>query len=454
MSMNKTLPNPYYLFSFQHIASKDRISFIPQVITSNVRYDKFRFIENQTTNLSLTPPRVFFEYLGQYYYSIYEQISSGNTDPSLAYNKLESGRAWVIVGNDDMDECFFEPYISNDEDFAQVIYVSEEEEVCIYPSPTPSITASSTPSITPTPSLTPTITVSPTPSITPTATLTPTITATATLTPTPSITPSSTPAPPFDTDAAIYLNAVIASGGTLDATISAATNTLFTSLKSNGLYSGMTLMYPLLGGNNANAQSINAVSPGTNNITWNGGMTFDVSGATGNGTNGFGDTNWVPTSAIFNNGSFGVYFHKTVSGFLSPIASGPSNNARMMIFGRNNGSDTFMDWGCGGTDTPLGRTFVVSGASPGLYVVSSTGTSRNSVIKNGTTTYTNVNFPSAIDKTTVPNTTMKLFRREDGLYYDGRIGFAYVANLYTLSQLTTLSNIINTWATSITRNTY
>jgi hypothetical protein len=69
--------------------------------------------------------------LGQYYYSIYEQVSSVNTDPSLAYNKLESGRAWVIVGDDKTQECFFEPYISNDEDFSQIIYVSEEEQECI-----------------------------------------------------------------------------------------------------------------------------------------------------------------------------------------------------------------------------------------------------------------------------------------------------------------------------------
>lgn len=189
VSMNKTLANPYYLFSFQHIASKERISFIPQVITSNVRYDKFRFVEAPNTNLSTTPPQVFFEYLGQYYYSIYEQVSSGNTDPSLAYNKLESGRAWVIVGNDDMDECFFEPYISNDEDFAQIIYVSEEEENCIYPNITPSIT----PSNTPTPSITPTNTSTPTntPTNTQTPTNTPSITPTNTGTPTP--TPSTTP---------------------------------------------------------------------------------------------------------------------------------------------------------------------------------------------------------------------------------------------------------------------
>lgn len=184
VSMNKTLANPYYLFSFQHIASKERVSFIPQVLTSNVRYDKFRFAEAPTTNLSLIPPQVNFPYLGQYYYSIYEQASSANTNPSLAYNKLESGRAWVIVGNDDMNNCLYEPYISNDEDFAQVIYVSEEEEACIN-IPTPSIT----PSVTPT--MTPTQTNTPTPSTTPP--VTPTMTQTQTNTPTPSTTPPVTP---------------------------------------------------------------------------------------------------------------------------------------------------------------------------------------------------------------------------------------------------------------------
>jgi hypothetical protein len=127
--MNKTLPNPYYLFSFQHIASKERISFIPQVITSNVRYDKFRFIEGPT-NLSSTPPTVQFLYNGQYYYSIYEQVSSTNTNIALAYNKLESGRAVVINGEDQTDDCFFEPYISSNEEDANVIYVSEQEEIC------------------------------------------------------------------------------------------------------------------------------------------------------------------------------------------------------------------------------------------------------------------------------------------------------------------------------------
>ena len=136
VSMNKTLSNPYYLFSFQHIASKERVSFIPEVITSNVRYDKFRFVEG-TTNLSLTPPQVQFPYNGQYYYSIYEQVSPTNTDIALAYNKLESGRAVVLNNDDQTDDCFFEPYISQNEEDANVIFVSEQEEICISGDTTP-----------------------------------------------------------------------------------------------------------------------------------------------------------------------------------------------------------------------------------------------------------------------------------------------------------------------------
>jgi hypothetical protein len=201
--MNKTLPNPYYLFSFQHIASKERVSFIPEVVLTNTRYDKFRFIEGNPTNLSVIPPIAQFFYEGQYYYSIYEQVSSGNTNIALTYNKLEAGRAVVIVGDDQTDECFFEPYISNNEDAANIIYLSEQEEICQEPTtptptassntPTPTPTNTTTPSVTPTNTATPTTTPTNTPTNTTTSTTTPTNTATPTTTPTMTPTPSSTP---------------------------------------------------------------------------------------------------------------------------------------------------------------------------------------------------------------------------------------------------------------------
>lgn len=199
VSMNKTLPNPYYLFSFQNITSKEKISFIPEVITTNTRYDKFRFVEGPT-DLTQTPPVAFFKDLSQYYYSIYEQVSSGNTNPALAYNKLESGRAVVIVGNSQTDECLFEPYISPNEDGYSIIYLSEQEEACLSGvTPTPTITQTPSPTPSTTPGLSPTPTGTPNPTSTPTSTSTPiptsTQTGTPTQTPTLTPTPSSSPSP-------------------------------------------------------------------------------------------------------------------------------------------------------------------------------------------------------------------------------------------------------------------
>lgn len=195
--MNRTLNNPYYLFSFQHVMSRQRYSFLPQILSSNTRYDKVRFVEGLPVNLTATTPTISFDYLGEYYYSIYEQTSPSNTNINLTHDKLESGRAWVIVDNDNTLDCLYEPYISTNETNENYIFISEEEEQCIVPStptPTPSITASPTV----TPSITPTQTGTPTQ--TPTNTPTPSVTPSYTPSPTPTFTPTPSQTPPTAVD--------------------------------------------------------------------------------------------------------------------------------------------------------------------------------------------------------------------------------------------------------------
>ena len=184
VSQNSELPNPEYLFSFVHIFSKERLSFIPiDVSTHKSRYDEFYFVEGSGVG------EINFPYSGQYLYTISEQpAGSGNLDPALATNVVENGEAQIIVQSAITQDSQYEIFISNDEFDSNIIFAPDE------PNPTPNITPSITPtSATPTP--TPTITSTPTltPSITPTNTLTPSITPTNTLTPTPSSTP-----PPFD----------------------------------------------------------------------------------------------------------------------------------------------------------------------------------------------------------------------------------------------------------------
>ena len=331
------------------------------------------------------------------------------------------------------------------------------------PTPTPSITPTSTltptptPTSTSTPTPTPTSTLTPTPSITPTLTSTPTTTPTntptTTTTPTPTLTqtptPSSSPLPAFDPDATTYLSAVVSAGGAVSSPMSAATNNMFLALKSNGLYNTMQWFYPMLGAN-AGGCAINAKSPGTYDITWFGGMSFDVSGATGNSTNGYGNTGWVPSanSSIFDNGTFGCYLGvpRTGGAYGALMAAGEVNADRMMIFGDLNAAQpNIVDWG---SNNAFGRINLPNTA--GMLIASSTAATQNATYYNGTFYQSN----GGISKTQAPTTPFYLFRREEGLYSNAQLSFAFMSSLLTGAQISTLSSIINTFQTALGRNTY
>lgn len=207
-------------------------------------------------------------------------------------------------------------------DSIEIIINEAEPQPTPQPSSTPSLTQTPTPSTTSSPGLTPSATPAETPSSTPAETPTPTESETPTPTPseTPSATPNETPTPTvtsspsnFDADAAAYLAEVLLSGGTLDATASGATNTLFTELKSNGLWDGMIYMYPFLGGNDG-GQSVEAKL--NYNLEFVGGWTHDASGATSNGINAYAETNWIPsgtTGLNISGGTFGIYVGEDVT---------------------------------------------------------------------------------------------------------------------------------------------
>jgi hypothetical protein len=192
-----------------------------------------------------------------------------------------------------------------------VMNVYKEESIPVSPTPTPTKTVTPTPSQTPGASPSPTSTVTPTttptPSVTTSVTPTPTVTTSSTSTPT--VTPSSsgivpspsatatptpTPTPQGVSEAQTYMAAVIAGGGTLDATASGATYQLFYDLFNYGLWSKLYSFYPLLGGNSSGGQAVNGKTPGTRNVTWNGGLTFSTNGVVSNGSNGWGNTNSNP----------------------------------------------------------------------------------------------------------------------------------------------------------------
>ena len=306
------------------------------------------------------------------------------------------------------------------------------------PTPTP---------VTPTP--TPTNTSTPTP--TPSSTVTPTPTQTNTPTPTPSS------APTFDADAAAYLSDVLSAGGTgITSTVSGATNTLFTELKTEGLYSKLIIFYPFLGGVAASTSIMGDRTAGTTyDMIWVGGVTHGVSGVKGNGTNAAGNTQY-PAQSLPTDRMMSVYASEAsaLSGYLMGGGQGKHNN---MILDFNGNSTGY--FGFGSQNTYSLTTYPPS--DEGNLVGSITGTSSVICYKSGVQV---INQTPADNEQFTSNRYLSLFcdNRDNIPSFQGHSGafstilssFLAYGSDFTQSEMVTFSTIINDFQTTLGRNIY
>ena len=307
---------------------------------------------------------------------------------------------------------------------------------------------------TPTPSVTPTMTVTPTSSLTPTPSVTPTMTVTPSITPTNTPTPSSSPIPSGTTEANAYLTRVVSAGGTIDSTISAATRTLFTSLVSNNLYDKLYAFYPHIGGVSA-SHALNAKSTG-NTITFNGGWTFsNAGGSDPNGTNGYGQLGGVRSSLYGTQDSSSMGFYSLTNILINDKKDMGSYTAS------NNVENLFLVWNSN-VQSPY---FKVNAATPtiganliadtsGFYIASRSEATKQFFYRNGA-------FVLSGTSNSVGTNNIDLFianQNEDGIpsiHYSTRAhGFTFAGQGFSPSEVSTLSNIINAFQTSLSRNTY
>jgi hypothetical protein len=331
----------------------------------------------------------------------------------------------------------------------------------------PETTPQPTPSNTPTPTGTPSVTNTPTPSGTPNITPSPTQTPSGT----PQVTSTPTPTPtqlPGTAEAQAYLSAVVSAGGTgITAPVSAATITMFTSIYSNGLNTGMLAMYPYLGGN-ASGHKFNALNPvdtdAAYRLTFAGGWTHSSSGATPNGTNGYAQTYLNPfdiSSLTLSGGCGGTYCG----------TNGPQNTG--VVFGgagagRGIGrGDSWMlypmvDFGGGDNrmfasfweNDPYVNSLTGITNSLGLMAISRTGTTNVEFYRRGALVSSRPDTSNA--KTNINLTLGARATYEDNPYeYSSyRQQFTFIHTGMTPSQMTTFNNIIQTYQTSLGRNVY
>jgi hypothetical protein len=325
------------------------------------------------------------------------------------------------------------------------------------PTTTTTLTATPTSTETSTPTPTPTNTETPTPSVTATQTMTPTNTETTT--PTPTNTPSpSTPAS-GTTEAIAYLNRVVQSGGTVDVTASAATITLFTSIVSNGLWDKIYAMYPTLGGVAA-SHSINGKSSvGLYNLTFSGGWTHNSSGMQPNGTNAFANTFLIPNTVLGTSGTSHLSVYVNLQGTVGnrTYDIGTENGslaalwtiaAKRTVAGGNN---TLFD--AGTFSAGRVQTTALASAS-GMTVGSVRATADRILYRNGTTAATNTSSGTISYATRSAFIGAQNTAGGANFYSSNRYAFATLGSGLTNTEIVNLSSIVNTYETSLGRNTY
>ena len=117
----------------------------------------------------------------------------------------------------------------------------------------------------------------------------------------------------FDPDAQAFFNRVTTAGGSLSTTEQDAVNTLVVQMKSDGIWTKMKAIYPMVGASSAAcAQNLKSSSfTGTFTAT---GWDFASTGATPNGTSAYMDSNFIPLNDNIANSSHMSYYSRTLSG--------------------------------------------------------------------------------------------------------------------------------------------
>jgi hypothetical protein len=258
------------------------------------------------------------------------------------------------------------------------------------------------------------------------------------------------------------LDRVVQSGGTVSSAGSGATITLFTSLVSNGLWDKLYAFYPTLGGVAA-SHSINARynTSTTWDLVFNGGWTHSSSGMQPNGTNGYAEMNFNPSTVIGNgNGSsLGVYVNLqgTVGDRIYDMGVSTSDGGLTDMWTiaakrtAGTGNNTLFDSG----NFSGGRVDTTSQASASGMTVGSVRSSTDRILyRDGSSIATKTSSQSI----TYANRTLVLGaqKSDNGVQYysSNQYAFVTIGSDLTNTDIVNLSNIINTYQTSLGRNTY
>jgi len=245
----------------------------------------------------------------------------------------------------------------------------------------------------------------------------------------------------FDADAVAFFNRVTTAGGTLSATEKTAVNTLVIQMKTDGIWTKMKAIYPMVGASAAAcAQNLKSSSfTGTFTAT---GWTFASTGVTGNGSSAYFDTTFNPSiDASLDGFSFGSYIRN------NNTSGTQVDGVFISFFAQHNFSDGNMF--SGGINQIISYT---ANPSQRMFVHRRTSASFAESYRDSTSLGT-----ATTTATSLPNGNYYIGARNQGggsqiLYTNLQYSFYFFGLDLTNQNALDLTSAVNTFQTTLSRN--
>jgi hypothetical protein len=230
---------------------------------------------------------------------------------------------------------------------------------------------------------------------------------------------------------------------------------LVNQLKKQNLWNKMFALYPFVGGT-SNSNSYNLIDRNKYQITWSTGVTHNLSGITGNGTSGYGQTGFIPsvvnsTTGITDSLCFSVFSNTAIrensvdigvdDGIVGGAAIQMWLNSDNSVYPNNNGTNTYnynQFSGATNVNNNSDGHFVSSRTAINLTTSYYQGNSQASNSTSGTTT----DISTQLDKeiyllATNSNGTAKYFSTRN-------LCFAHISKALTSTEVRTLFDLLYT----------
>jgi hypothetical protein len=232
-----------------------------------------------------------------------------------------------------------------------------------------------------------------------------------------------------------------------DTTIISALNTLETDLTTYGLTAKIKALYPMVGGTAAK-HKFNFMNTAQYQITFNGGWTHSSTGALPNGTNAYADTNFNSNILALNSSTLLFYTTTNGDGLVVDMGNNGNGSENMML----------LKWSVAtllaiNSTTGAGRIAVTNTDSRGLYLLTRTASNVLKYFKNSSL----ISSSTASSNSTVNrNIWISAWNNVDGTSYPSsrNVICSAMADGLNDTESANLSNAINAFNTTLTRNTY